>query len=374
MDGHKHLNVDDAVLRDQYASFGQLQDAAGHLLSNVSGADTITADSSPAIPAYAAGQIFWFVAAGANTGAVTLNIEGLGAKAVTKNGTTALVSGDISSGSIVCVIYDGTQFQLVGPAKPIPATQAVNSYVNFTGVATHTTAGTSPTFTVTVDSTPRFPAFSLTAGMRFRIVFHTNGANPGDPNTLNINGSGAVALRAQRADITTPPSVSYNALIVAGYPYDIQYDGSDFIVLNPVERHATNSYPGVSRFATTLEIIAGAIAAANISPAGFASLIQKTPNGYITLPGGTLIQWGVYAVDTNVPPGGRSDTFTFPIAFPNGPWLVLGQLYGNGSNNRALISVNEEALSTTTQCTFRTNEISAQAQDNWGYFLIAIGD
>jgi hypothetical protein len=83
------------------------------LLSSVSGADTITASAPSAITAYAAGQRFSFVASATNTGAVTLNINSLGAKDVTKRGTTALASGDITSGQVVLVEYDGTRFQVV---------------------------------------------------------------------------------------------------------------------------------------------------------------------------------------------------------------------------------------------------------------------
>jgi hypothetical protein len=43
---------------------------------------------------------------------VTVNVSGLGAKAVTKNGTTALVANNIISGQTVEITYDGTEFQL----------------------------------------------------------------------------------------------------------------------------------------------------------------------------------------------------------------------------------------------------------------------
>jgi hypothetical protein len=59
--------------------------------------------------------MFYFVAAGDNTGAVTLNINSLGAKNVTKNGSTALAAAEIKSGQTVAVIYDGTRFQIVNP-------------------------------------------------------------------------------------------------------------------------------------------------------------------------------------------------------------------------------------------------------------------
>lgn len=63
--------------------------------------------------AYATGQRFTIIFTNANTGAVTLNINGLGSKAVKKNVSTALVSGDIPAGRAAEVVYDGTNFQFV---------------------------------------------------------------------------------------------------------------------------------------------------------------------------------------------------------------------------------------------------------------------
>ena len=97
------------------ATLAQVQTSAVKLIGSISGADTITGALTPALTAYAAGQMFYFVAAGANTGAVTLNINSLGAKSVTRDGSTALVAGDIASGEVVIVVYDGTRFQMVNP-------------------------------------------------------------------------------------------------------------------------------------------------------------------------------------------------------------------------------------------------------------------
>lgn len=135
----RHTNVGNAVARNDYAAAGQVQDSSLQFLTSVSGADTITASLTPSPGAYAAGQTFRFVAAGANTTAVTLNINGLGAKAVTKSGTNALAGGEIPSGSIVEVVYDGTQFQLISAGARsgstlIQTTTLSGSLFAFTGI------------------------------------------------------------------------------------------------------------------------------------------------------------------------------------------------------------------------------------------------
>ena len=78
-------NVADATARTHYASYGQAQDSTPTYLTGVAGVDTITA-SVTGLAAYAAGQTFRFISAGANTGAVTLNVNAIGAKAITKQG------------------------------------------------------------------------------------------------------------------------------------------------------------------------------------------------------------------------------------------------------------------------------------------------
>lgn len=86
--------------------------------SYVTAADTGVADAyvivcSPAVTAYVAGQRFSFQALNPNTGASTLAVNALAAKAIKKNVSDDLVAGDIPDNIIVEVVYDGTNFQLV---------------------------------------------------------------------------------------------------------------------------------------------------------------------------------------------------------------------------------------------------------------------
>jgi len=72
---------------------------------------------SPPLEAYIEGLPIFFKAHVANTGAATLNVNGLGAIAMRKKATEALVAGDIIAGQILIAQYDGTYFQIItGPA------------------------------------------------------------------------------------------------------------------------------------------------------------------------------------------------------------------------------------------------------------------
>lgn len=88
----------------------------GGITSGGSGdAQTITTGLSWS--AYAANQVVWFEAGYTNTGATTLAIDGLAAKAVTTNGGSALSAGDITAGGFYGVFYEAgsDNFHLVNP-------------------------------------------------------------------------------------------------------------------------------------------------------------------------------------------------------------------------------------------------------------------
>lgn len=65
------------------------------------------------ITALTAGQTVLFKAANANTGASTLNVSGLGVKAIKNLSGSALVSGDIVAGGLYLCGYDGTNWVLL---------------------------------------------------------------------------------------------------------------------------------------------------------------------------------------------------------------------------------------------------------------------
>jgi hypothetical protein len=145
--GNKLTGVGAATASTDAMTLFNAQNGTGVYVATVGGtADVITISPSPVIASYVAGQMFSFIASGANTTNVTVNVNGLGAKAVTKNGTTALVADDIPSGFLVTIRYDGTRFQLVGKV-----TSGANSDItSLTGVtAINRTGGTSITGTNT---------------------------------------------------------------------------------------------------------------------------------------------------------------------------------------------------------------------------------
>lgn len=94
---------------------GIVQVAGGYAASS-GGSDTYAVTLTPVPGSYTTGDIYYFKADVANTGAATLNVNSLGAKTIRKwNGTTLvdLDDGDIQASQLVAVQYDGTYLVLL---------------------------------------------------------------------------------------------------------------------------------------------------------------------------------------------------------------------------------------------------------------------
>lgn len=91
-------------------------DALLTVLTTAGGTTAYTLTSGLSLAAYVSGQSFLIKMNATNTGASTLNVDSLGAKDITKNGSTALIAGDLVSGVVYRVAYDGTRFQVVAGA------------------------------------------------------------------------------------------------------------------------------------------------------------------------------------------------------------------------------------------------------------------
>lgn len=98
--------------------------------------DTYTANLTPALTAYTAGQRFIGKFTVANTGACTLNLNGLGAKTMKKYVAGALAdfeTGDIIANQPLSLEYDGTYFVLQSTPASLPNTTnlgLVSSYMS----------------------------------------------------------------------------------------------------------------------------------------------------------------------------------------------------------------------------------------------------
>jgi hypothetical protein len=126
------------------ANWQPLRIIPGHYYTDTGAANAYVVAVDPPVTRYPNGLEISFKAVHANTGACTLNAGG-GAIALNNNAGAALVSGDISAGSIVSAVYDAatTTFWCIGPVtSQLPPGRLLNIQV-FTANGTYTpTTGT----------------------------------------------------------------------------------------------------------------------------------------------------------------------------------------------------------------------------------------
>lgn len=105
------------VVTSTNEELAELHKLGPRLLASVAGTNTITASATPAVTAYADGQLFLLQPAADNTGAVTLSINGVTAAALTDANGGALPSGAILSTRTYLVRYraSSSAFRLVTP-------------------------------------------------------------------------------------------------------------------------------------------------------------------------------------------------------------------------------------------------------------------
>jgi hypothetical protein len=89
--------------------------ATGMQGGQATGTDTY-AVSIPGVTGYSLNDAYAIGFTNANTGASTLNINGLGAVNIAKNNVVPIIGGDIAANQQFIAIYDGANFQLLGVA------------------------------------------------------------------------------------------------------------------------------------------------------------------------------------------------------------------------------------------------------------------
>ena len=112
--GDDHLRLIKTALKTSFAGF------TGSILltgSDTGGVNNYALTPTPALPAYVAGMMVLFNPSATNTTTSTINISALGAKTIKSVDGAALNAGDFVTGVYHLLIYDGTDFRLIGLTK-----------------------------------------------------------------------------------------------------------------------------------------------------------------------------------------------------------------------------------------------------------------
>ncbi len=141
---------------------------------------------SPNPGAYTTGMTVVFKANTANTGASTLNVNGLGAKTIKKNKGFDLETGDIRAGQDINVTYDGTNFQMVSPISALNRTMYQLGYLR---------TGTVNTEQNLVSITVPGGLLGTVNALRFRTYIGTNSNHvTGGTFTMKVKWGGNTLL------------------------------------------------------------------------------------------------------------------------------------------------------------------------------------
>lgn len=134
--------------------------------TTATGNDTYVVTLSPAPISYDNGRHYFVKLDVGNTGAATINFNGLGARSIVTGISTPLVTGDMLANGIYELIYNstGTVFQLVNPASAVlidPTTSIYNSTIHTSPINNATYSYIVP---LTVTSSSTITGWTASAG------------------------------------------------------------------------------------------------------------------------------------------------------------------------------------------------------------------
>ena len=198
----------------QIATFLNSTNNFSNYLTDTGAANAIVVTTPTSVTAtYTAGLMLVVKVVAANTGATTINVNSLGLKNVTYPSTSALSANALLTGSLALVVYDGTQFILLGAANL--------GYVTLTGTETLTNKTlTAPVITNTlvtgIRETSTVSATAATGTINFDtltqvVLYYTTNASGNF--TVNFRGNSGTSLDTV---MSTGQSLSATFLVTNG--------------------------------------------------------------------------------------------------------------------------------------------------------------
>lgn len=283
--------------------------------------------------AYYDGMVVEFSTTAANTGASTLNVNGLGAISILNPGGVALVAGQIPANTIIRCVYNttGPRFELQSSGFSSIMQENLRS-VSASVAANALTVGLNPclldfrsaTLTVGVPNVRAVPAaLSLVV-----------------PSGATLGTTNAVAARLILLAIDNAGTIELAIVNQAG---GVKLDESGLVSTTTISAGATSAstiYSTTGRtnvpyrvvgFVDITETTAGTWATAptvvqgnggNAMASGDFSALFNGTAGYQKLPSGLIIQWG----QTTITTANTNQNVTLPIAFPS---AFIGAIAGH---------------------------------------------
>lgn len=308
------------------AEIAEWRDDIGGALSTAGSSNTYTLTTNATISAYADGQMVSFVANHANTGAATLNIDSVGAKAIRKGADAAVASGDILQNAHYIVQYDASANSAAGAWLILnPDTAAAIT----AGVAAGSIAN------VVEDTTPQLGGFLDANG---NYIQCEKGGDIASASPLVIDTDG------DYFDVTG--TTNFAAMTVAAdRQFTLQFDG-----ILTMTHGASLVLPGAANITTA----AGDVAVFQSTAANTVQCVSYTKaDGTAVVapstPAGQIVAWAFFdgtATGTNAPTAGGNVTsvtrnsqgdytINFTSTLSSANYALAITVQGNGVNDTA---------------------------------------
>lgn len=271
----------------------------GGTVSSGGTANALTLTANSTFSAYATGQIVGFKATATNTGAATLNVNSIGAKAIRKASPAydmALTGSEIVANGLYICIYDATLnsaaggWLLLNPASSLDVFTSVAS-------ATTTDIGAIASQNVTVTGTTTITGFGTVAAGTFRrlrfsgiltlthnatsLILPNSGSNittaAGDTLEAVSLGSGNwVVTSYERA---SPGSITLNTSVATTSGTSVDFTG----IPSNAKRVTLNLY-GISTNGTS-DIVVQLGTSSGVETSGYAGSISRLGTGSLVTSG-----------------------------------------------------------------------------------------
>lgn len=218
-EGMAPSDVNDTAREDAARIARWYKDSNGSLNSTGS-ANAYVLTPNRTISSYAQGLCFVFKANFANTGAATLNVSAVGATAIKKNNDQALAANDIESGQIVCVVHDGTNWQMVSSQSnpgTLSDTFALTSDISPTQIAADqndyspTSLSTSSVLRLTSDAARNITGLAGGADGRI-IIIHNVGSY-----AITLKDESSSSSAANRFALSADISIAVDTSVLLQY-------------------------------------------------------------------------------------------------------------------------------------------------------------
>jgi hypothetical protein len=98
------------------SAFNTLANFSNYFIDSGGASAIVVSVASPLVVSYTAGLLLQIQAAANSTGPTTINVNGMGLQSLVYPGTgAAMLSNQIVAGAVIQVIYDGVNFEYLGP-------------------------------------------------------------------------------------------------------------------------------------------------------------------------------------------------------------------------------------------------------------------